>query len=140
MAVSKPSAISLFDNIKKDITSDSEKKNTVKGAVPTKRAAAAKSAAQKPGQKVQDVKEKTAEGEAPVKTPVREAVPAGEPKRRGGGKSTPATFYMTPEVLDMIRTASKAYGGNGSLYIRNLIAKDYAENGKTYEALPDLMF
>ncbi len=40
----------------------------------------------------------------------------------------------------MIRTASKAYGGNGSLYIRNLIAKDYAENGKTYEALPDLMF
>ena len=139
MAVSKPNAISLFDNIKKDYTPAEDQKN-VKKAAPAKKPAGVQKAAAKPAQKKEPQAIKAPAPEPETATPETPAAAVTAPKRRGGGKSTPATFYMTPEILDMIKTASKAYGGNGSMYIRTLIAKDYMENGKTYESLPELIF
>ena len=139
MAVSKPNAMSLFDNIKKDYTPADDKKSVEKKKTAVKRSSDKKPApAKSVPKKEQEMKAATEPEE--TKEQVDQSPIVNPPKRRGGGKSTPATFYMTPEVLDMIRVASKAYGGNGSLYIRNLIAKDYKENGKTYEALPDILY
>ena len=124
MSVSKkPDARSMFTSIQKDREVKKEAETKV---VVQKEEVIAPVAA--PIQEPEEIKAE------PV---VQEKAPATKKKAE---KSKAVTFYLSPETTRMIKEASKAYGGNGSLYLRSLVGRDYAENKEKYASLPDIIY
>lgn len=138
MAVSRPSSMSMFDNIIKNYSEPEEKESETEK----------KESVTKPETKKEVPKEAPIEvKQEPIKTePVKETIPEkekpAEPAKKGKKsvtkKNTPATFYMSPEIIEMIKIASRSYGGNQSLYLRAVITKDFKEHEAAYRAMPNI--
>ena len=133
MAVSKPQASSLFDSIKKQNPIISQ---------PTKATEkhTEESTATKP---VTESSKEITEEDTPTlsvteETPTTKETTKPQASKAKRGKNMATTFYMSPEVLEMIKIGSKAYGGNSSLYLRNIVINDFEKNEAMYRSLPDI--
>lgn len=159
MAVSRPNTMSMFNDIaqkydkNKNAPKESVKESNKKEKEPI--AELIKEAVVEPVKgpetitKEEPVKDKPAkispaitvpepaEKKEPVMPTASEA-PAKAPRKAKKTKNVPATYYMSPEIIEAVKIGARAYGGNQSLYIRSLITKDFKENEAMYRSLPDI--
>ncbi|MCR4797808.1 MAG: hypothetical protein K5853_05100 [Lachnospiraceae bacterium] len=77
--------------------------------------------------------ESTAEESA---VPVRR--PVGRPKS-GGPTGAPASFYLSPDVLQHVKLASFFHNNSGSQYVESLIRADMEANKEKYAQIAELM-